>query len=175
MTVRRKARFQPALRSLFSGCYRTPMHFVPAPNERRMPRTPLASAFTLIELLVVIAIIAILASMLLPALANAKNKATGAACLNNQKQLLLAWNLYAGDNDDRILPTNYRGETGNIELYAGGFWLGPRPDIAGGINPSEALRRVFNGLSNSPLTKYAAAYGSYHCPGDLRTKRRKPG
>ena len=151
----------------------SPAHF-PSRFLRR-PRASARSAFTLIELLVVIAIIAILASMLLPALANAKNRATGAACLNNQKQLLLAWILYADDNDDRILPTNYRGENGPVELYAGGYWLGPRPDITAGISTSEAERRIFNGLSNSPLTKYAASYGSYHCPGDLRTKRRKPG
>ena len=49
------------------------------------------------------------------------------------------------------------------------------PDIAAGIKIDEAFRRVYNGLSNSPLTKYAAAYNSYHCPGDLRTKTRRPG
>jgi prepilin-type N-terminal cleavage/methylation domain-containing protein/prepilin-type processing-associated H-X9-DG protein len=63
------------------------------------------SGFTLIELLTVIAIIAVLAAILLPALSKARERAQAIICLNNTKQLVLAWQIYAGDNQER-LPYN---------------------------------------------------------------------
>ena len=87
--------------------------------------------FTLVELLIVIAIIAILASLLLPALAKAREKATGIQCVNNLKALSTAMQNYASDNGDMI-PYFMQGSVNILWPY---FLLGPNPKYRSGKDP----------------------------------------
>jgi prepilin-type N-terminal cleavage/methylation domain-containing protein len=114
--------------------------------------------FTLIELLVVIAIIAILAAMLLPALAAAKLKAQVIQSLNNVKQVQLGWQMYAGDNNDYMVP--------NAPLTAAisaNTWCGTQ----GEDWHNSAANTNFNYYKLSIIGPYMGnQVGVYRCPGD---------
>jgi len=125
------------------------------------PRRRAGRGFTLIELLVVIAIIAILAAMLLPALGRAKLKAQAVQCMNNSRQLMLAWRLYVEDNRDYV-PSAWRGP-GDWMPVGDLTWTGNAN--ADGGNPSnwDADRTI----KRSPLWPYCGNNaGIFRCPGD---------
>ena len=135
------------------------------PNYRFTQACTFRRAFTLIELLVVIAIIAILASMLLPALAKAKAKAQSIKCMSNEKQIGLGYLLYAGDNSDLLPLAAHEGDAAPCQWF---FEISPYiarqvpsySNLVAKANvvacPSAKLDKAF-----PPSTPAAQAYGGY--------------
>ncbi len=134
--------------------------------------------FTLIELLVVIAIIAILAAMLLPALAKAKQKAQGILCLSNEKQLSLAWLMYANDSQDRLVPNGVEASQPSSltdpTAQPGGAnsqWCPGRQDIVSTswLSPAGTVPNLnvgFQWIQLGLMYPYVNSAGVYHCPAD---------
>lgn len=137
--------------------------------------SPKREGFTLIELLAVIAPIAILASLLLPALASAKEKGRSISCLNSQRQLVLAVSMYAGDNEDYMNPIEDFFYPGGTEVEATFRvilfpYVGGSPKVfdcaseqkavyADGLSDSDA---AYGGLSLGGGTDWSRLYGVLH-------------
>jgi len=129
------------------------------------PAGPRPGGFTLIELLVVIAIIAILAGMLLPALARAKEKSKGIRCLNNTKQLMLAWRMYVEDNRDK-LPFAYCDDVRSNPNYPYAWMHG----IEDWNNGNADNWNITNTIAQGCIYRYTGNTPEiYRCPADKYT------
>lgn len=141
---------------------------VPASLGDSVARAP-RIGFTLIELLVVIAIIAVLASLLLPLLGKAKEAGRATQCMNNLRQLQIAWQLYADDHGGRIVPNGEGQTSGKVPdnpSWVGG-WLNFEPNNPDNFNARFLIDSTH--LYGAMLGPYAQNGSIYRCPSDRST------
>lgn len=124
-------------------------------------------AFTLIELLVVIAIIAILAALLLPALTHAKQEAMATQCMNNGRQLMLGWLMYADDNNSLLAPNDYPFTT--PYATAGTALQAEMRNWVVGTMEQPVDAATISELTdpNTVLSPYVKNPNLFHCPADM--------
>jgi prepilin-type N-terminal cleavage/methylation domain-containing protein/prepilin-type processing-associated H-X9-DG protein len=128
-----------------------------------------ASGFTLIELLVVIAIIAILAGILLPAVSKARMSGLTAGCLNNQRQMLISWLLYAHDNQDRVAPNAqypYPQTKPNKPNWVDGIMLYETFPLLSDFWSDSTNSALLLTPGPGHLGPYITSTGTFKCPGD---------
>lgn len=137
-------------------------------NALQLPKPHRSDAFSLVELLTVLAITAILSGLLLPGLAKTRSKAQGIECMNHQRQLQLAWLLYASDHSDLIVPNWGNADAGKDPTCPS--WVAGWMDYSSSSHNTNRAYLISPGSGDRPtgglLGPYAREPRLFRCPAD---------